>query len=112
MQESETYIWSGNVIFGSAPFKGLEGEPRLALYVTFLAVRPSTMPLFPILDPQEALEAIGLKELDVLLVSRPKSTGFYGFPNNFIDKTFGVPGESKLDHRHEDGGTDPNLNLN
>ena len=79
----------------AAPFKGLEGEHGLKLYVTFLSGKPPVKPTFPLLLPKDALEAIGMKGLDVLLVSRPKPNGFYGFPNNFIEKTFGVPGTSR-----------------
>jgi uncharacterized protein (DUF1697 family) len=79
----------------SAPFKGLENERRLKLYVTFLDRPPLSRPSFPLLLPKDALEAIGMKGLDVLLVSRPKPNGFYGFPNNFIEKVFGVSGTSR-----------------
>lgn len=35
--------------------------------------------------------AAKLKNLDVFIVSRKKKNGFYDFPNNFIEKEFGVP---------------------
>lgn len=79
----------------SAPFKGLEDERGVKLYVTFLAGTPRMTPTFPMLAPKEALEAIGTRGLDVLLVSRRKPNGFYGFPNAFIEKAFGVPGTSR-----------------
>jgi hypothetical protein len=31
-----------------------------------------------------------MKELEVFIVSRRKKNGFYGFPNNFIEKELGV----------------------
>ena len=79
----------------AAPFKALEGERGLKLYVTFLAQKPRAKPAFPLLLPKDALEAIGMRGLDVLLVSRPKPNGFYGFPNNFIEKACGVSGTSR-----------------
>lgn len=78
-----------------APFKGMDGEGHIKLYVTFLAERPRTRPALPMREPKEALEAIGMKGLDVLLVSRPKPSGFYGFPNNFFEKALGVSGTSR-----------------
>ncbi|HLG58052.1 MAG TPA: DUF1697 domain-containing protein [Vicinamibacterales bacterium] len=79
----------------SSPFKGLEGTRQLKLYVTFLDRPPLSKPSFPMHLAKDALEAIGMKGLDVLLVSRPKPNGFYGFPNNFIEKVLGVSGTSR-----------------
>jgi uncharacterized protein (DUF1697 family) len=79
----------------SVPFKGLEADRTLKLYVTFLAAIPPIKPRFPVVDAKEALDAIGMKGLDVLLVSRRKPSGFYGFPNNFIEKVLGVSGTSR-----------------
>jgi len=72
------------------PFRDFEAEPDTKLYVTFLAERPSGQPQFPLLSSKEALEAIAMKNLEVFIVSRQKKNGFYGFPNNFIEKEFGV----------------------
>jgi len=58
-------------------------------------LRDALPPAFPMREPKEALEAIGMKGLDVQLVSRPKPSGFYGFPNNFIEKALGVSGTSR-----------------
>jgi uncharacterized protein (DUF1697 family) len=79
----------------AAPFKGLETDRTLKLYVTFLATKPEKKPTFPVVDAKEGLEAIGMKGLDVLLVSRRKPNGFYGFPNALIEKTYGVSGTSR-----------------
>jgi uncharacterized protein (DUF1697 family) len=79
----------------SAPFKALGTGPALKLYVVCLAEKPSVRPRFPLRLPKEALEAVGMKGLDVLVVSRRKPSGFYGFPNNFIEKELGVPATSR-----------------
>ena len=79
----------------AAPFKAFETESALKLYVVCLAERPSVRPRFPLRLPKDALEAVGMKGLDVLVVSRRKSNGFYGFPNNFIEKELGVPATSR-----------------
>jgi hypothetical protein len=36
------------------------------------------------------LEVVGIQELEAFIVSRPKTNGFFGFPNNFIEKELGV----------------------
>jgi hypothetical protein len=41
------------------------------------------------------VEAIAIKRSEVFIVSRRKSNGFYGFPNNFIEKEMGVSATSR-----------------
>jgi uncharacterized protein (DUF1697 family) len=77
------------------PFDGLEGDRLLKLYVVFLAAKPSKRPRLPIEDAKERLEAIGRTGLDVMLVSRRKPSGMYGFPNAFVEQAFGVPATSR-----------------
>jgi uncharacterized protein (DUF1697 family) len=77
------------------PFDGLEGDRSLKLYAVFLAAKPRVTPAFPVIDSKERLEAIGMNGLDVLLVSRRKPSGMYGFPNNFIEKVLGVAATSR-----------------
>ena len=79
----------------AAPFKSLEAEPKTKLYVGFLAEEPLKKPELPLVFPKEALEAIAVKNLDVFIVSRQKPNGFFGFPNNFIEKEFGVSATSR-----------------
>jgi len=78
-----------------APFKRFEAEPGIKLYVTFLSGKPRSKPRFPLLFPKEALEAVAIKNLEVFIVSRRKKSGFYGFPNNFIEKELGVSATSR-----------------
>jgi len=80
---------------GGAPFKRFEAEPGIKLYVTFLSQKPRSKPRFPLLLPKEALEAVAIKNLEVFIVSRRKKSGFYGFPNNFIEKELGVSATSR-----------------
>ncbi len=61
-----------------------------------LAQKPRSVPPFPWEDPKERLEAIGIKGLDVLVVSRRKEPRlFYGFPNSFVEKMLDVPATSR-----------------
>src|SRR5689334_20597070 len=74
----------------ATPFKEFESEPLIKLYVAFLEEKPSPKPRFPLHSPKEALEAFAMKNLDVFILSRRKPNGFYGFPNNFLEKELGV----------------------
>ena len=79
----------------TAPFKGLEEDRSVKLYVVFLAAKPSKRPRLPLEDAKERLDVIGRSGLDVLLVSRRKPNGMYGFPNAFVEQAFGVPATSR-----------------
>jgi uncharacterized protein (DUF1697 family) len=78
-----------------APFKRFKAEPGIKLYVSFLSRKPRSKPRFPLLSCKEALEAVAIKNLEVLIVSRRKKNGFDGFPNNFIEKELGVSATSR-----------------
>jgi len=82
-------------IVRGAPFKDLEAEPATKLYVAFLSRRPRSKPRFPLVSAKDALEAVAMKSLEVFIVSRRKKNGFYGFPNNFIEKQLGVLATSR-----------------
>ena len=73
------------------PFGALVDDRTLKLYVAFVLDRTRARPVFPLAQPKEALEAIGMIKGDVLIVSRPRPTGvIYGFPANWIEKELGV----------------------
>ena len=76
-------------------FSALGSAPDTKRYVTFLSGPPEKMPRFPLVSAKEALEAVAIKNLDVLVVSGRKKNGFYGFPNNFIEKELGVSGTTR-----------------
>lgn len=77
------------------PFKDVDKALDAKLYVAFLASKPTTVPELPLHEPKECLQAIGLENLEVFIVSRRKENGFYGFPNNFIEKELGVLATSR-----------------
>ena len=77
------------------PFADLTTDAAIKLYVVFLSRRPKSTPTLPFASAQDALEAIHLQNLEVFVVSRRKSSGFYGFPNNFIEKELGVLATSR-----------------
>ena len=77
-------------VVSGLPFKDFDADPGIKQYVVFLSHKPKSKPRFPLFDHKEALEAIGMKKLEVFVLSRRKKNGFYGFPNNFIEKQLGV----------------------
>jgi uncharacterized protein (DUF1697 family) len=80
----------------ASPFKAYERDRALKLYAVCLSQKPRRVPPFPWEDPKERLEAIGIKGLDVLVVSRRKEPRlFYGFPNSFVEKALDVPATSR-----------------
>jgi uncharacterized protein (DUF1697 family) len=82
-------------ILTAAPFKGFETEPGIKRYVVFLSQKPRSKPRLPLVSFKEGLEAVGMKNLDVFVVSRRKKNGCYGFPSNFIEKELGVRATSR-----------------
>ena len=77
-------------IVAGDPFKQLRRSKKLKFYVAFLATPPETQPALPGESKKEALEMIRMDGLNAFLISRPKPNGFYGFPNNFVEKELGV----------------------
>jgi len=82
-------------IMRTAPFKDIEPGTDAKLYVSFLSRKPRQTTEIPLLSPKEALEVVKVKNLEVFIVSRKKKNGFYGFPNNFIEKEFRVPATTR-----------------
>jgi uncharacterized protein (DUF1697 family) len=74
----------------SRPFAAYETRPHDKLYVAFLAHKPRATPTLPIELAAERLTIIECRGRDVLLTSGPKPSGFFGFPNAFVETTFGV----------------------
>lgn len=79
----------------AAPFKNMGTNTDVKLYVAFLSQKPRSKPKLPLFAPKEALEAVKVKNREVYIVSRKKTNGGYGFPNNFIEKEFGVPATTR-----------------
>ena len=82
-------------IVKAAPFKDLATERLIKLYVVFLSGKPKMKPKLPLALAKEELEATGMRSLEVFVVSRRKPNGFFGFPNAFVEKEFGVSATSR-----------------
>lgn len=75
----------------SRPFGPMDADKTVKLYVLFVDEKTKRRATFPMALPNEGLEAIGMeKSGDVLVVSRRKPTGMYGFPTLWIEKELDV----------------------
>ena len=70
------------------PFKRVEGDVMLC--VVFLFDKPVTVPKLPLKSTTEKLELIAVKDRAAFVVARRKKSGWFGFPNNFVEKELGV----------------------
>jgi len=70
------------------PFKRVEGDVMLC--VVFLFDKPVTVPKLPLKSTTENLELLAVKDRAAFVVARRKKTGWFGFPNNFVEKELGV----------------------
>lgn len=77
-------------LVNAEPFGALALDPRVKLYVAFVAEKTKRKPRFPLRLPKEELEAIAARNGDVLIVSRRKPNGMYGFPTLWIEKQLGI----------------------
>jgi uncharacterized protein (DUF1697 family) len=71
------------------PFKRVE-QGDVMLCVVFLFDEPATLPKLPVKSTTENLELIRVKDRAAFVVARRKKTGWFGFPNNFVEKQLGV----------------------
>ncbi len=74
----------------SVPFKRFASEQDAKMYVAFLSKAPRRRLALPVVSSAEALEVIGITGRDAFIVSRRKKNGFYGFPNNLIERVLAV----------------------
>lgn len=72
------------------PFKRVKPGDDVMLFVTFLAAEPNRKPKLPLIAASENLEAFQIKDRAVFIIARRRKNGWFGFPNNFIEKELGV----------------------
>ena len=68
------------------PFKKVEPDSDLVMFVTFLAANPPAKPKLPLLFPVENVELIAIKDRAAFLLCRRKKNGMFGFPNALVEK--------------------------
>lgn len=71
------------------PFKRVQ-PGDVMLCVVFLFDKPVTVPKLPLRSTTENLELIAVKDRAAFVVARRKKSGWFGFPNNFVEKQLGV----------------------
>lgn len=71
------------------PFKKIESGDVM-LCVVFLFDKPTQTPKLPLKSTTENLELIAVKDRAAFVVARRKKSGWFGFPNNFVEKQLGV----------------------
>ena len=71
------------------PFQRVTSHSDLMLVVTFLKKRAPRVRL-PLQSKSENLEVFAIQDRAAFTLARRKKTGWFGFPNNFIEKELGV----------------------
>jgi uncharacterized protein (DUF1697 family) len=71
------------------PFKNFDREKDVMLCAVFFAADPPKLKL-PLKSTPENLEVFAVRDGVALVVCRRKQSGWFGFPNNFVEKQFGV----------------------
>ena len=73
------------------PFKKIEPAADVVMFVTFLSDEPNRKLKLPLTFAKENLEVFDIRDCNAFILSRRKQNGWFGFPNNFIEKELGVP---------------------
>ena len=69
----------------AGPARAIIREPKV-----FLFDEPAALPKLPLKSTTEKLELIAIRGRAAFVVARRKKTGWFGFPNNFVEKQLGV----------------------
>ena len=72
------------------PFKQVKSSKDVMLCVAFLFSPLSQKPKFPLVYPKEKLEILVVQNGAAFIVARRKANGWFTFPHEFVEKTFGV----------------------
>jgi uncharacterized protein (DUF1697 family) len=82
-------------IINRNPFRKYEASKDVMLCVVFLANEPKTKPKLPLVSLTDNLEVFEVADGTACVVLRRKRTGWFGFPNNFVEKQFSVAGTTR-----------------
>ena len=77
------------------PFKGKLSGGDIMQCVVFLADEPKSRIQIPLISTTENLEVFEVTDRTAFVVSGRKKNGSFGFPNNFVEKQFGVAGTTR-----------------
>ena len=77
------------------PFKRQPSGSDVMQFVVFLADEPKGKIQIPLISTAENLEVFEVTDRAAFVLSRRQKTGRSGFPNNFVEKQFGVAGTTR-----------------
>jgi uncharacterized protein (DUF1697 family) len=83
-----------DALIAAAPFGRLPADVSVKLYVAFLDRVPAAVPPLPLRIEKEQIEITDIRAADMLIVSRRKPNGMYGFPNACVEQ-LGVTATSR-----------------
>ena len=72
------------------PFKRFDSKFDLMLFVSFFIGEPTLTPTLPLTSTSDNLELFAVHNNAAFIVARQKKNGWFGFPNIFVEKQFGV----------------------
>ena len=75
-----------DALIEAAPFGRLAGDKTLKLYVAFMDRVPAKIPKLPLVVEKELVEITAVHAADMMIVSRRKPNGMYGFPNACVEQ--------------------------
>lgn len=81
-------------IIKSNPFKKIKTAPSTKLYLSFLRTELKSKLKLPYLSAKKDIEIIAIRNCDLYCIT-PEIKGRFGFPNNFIEKEFGIPSTTR-----------------
>ncbi len=77
-------------ILRTGPFKKIKPGADEMLCVTLIAAEPKAGLKLPYQSEKENLEVLAIKNHAAFILCRRKKNGSFAFPNNFLEKEFGV----------------------
>ena len=75
-----------DALIAANPFGPQASDKALKLYVAFMDRVPAQLPVLPIHVEKEHVEITAIRAADMLIVSRRKPNGMYGFPNACVEE--------------------------
>jgi len=75
-----------DALIAANPFGPQASDKALKLYVAFMDRVPARLPVLPIHVEKEHVEITAIRAADMLIVSRRKPNGMYGFPNACVEQ--------------------------
>jgi uncharacterized protein (DUF1697 family) len=81
-------------IVNSKPFKRARRGDNAMLFSVLLRT-PSTCAVPPLESKTEKFKVVARQDRAVFILARRKKTGWFGFPNNWVEKEFGVTASTR-----------------